>query len=265
MFSVSMPASGLVPVIVSVPHCGYRIPEELASDYRAEKISFIDDTDWFVDRLYGFAPSMGMTLVSANVSRWVIDLNRPPDGKPLYNDGRVITGLCPVTDFLGDPLYTDRRTVVSPEETERRKSLYYHPYHDKLKALIAERIATFGKVLLWDCHSIRQFVPSIRPEKFPDLILGDADGTAASPGLIETSLRNLESSGLKVTHNHPFKGGYITRHYGQPGSGCHALQLEMTKIHYMDDAEKAWDESRASRIQETLKRNFEELISELTD
>ena len=138
-FSVIHPESGLVPIIVSVPHCGHLIPDDLAREFRSDKIKFIDDTDWFVDRLYGFAPSMGMTLVSSVVSRWVIDLNRPPDGKPLYNDGRVITGLCPVTDFLGDPIYADCRLIVSQEETERRKSLYYHPYHEQLKALIAER------------------------------------------------------------------------------------------------------------------------------
>ena len=264
-FSIQHPASGESPVILSVPHCGNQLPDDLASDYRTEKITFIDDTDWFVDQLYGFGPAMGITLLSATVSRWVIDLNRDPDGKPLYSDGRVITGLCPVTDFLGDPIYADRRSEITPQEVARRKDLYYRPYHQALQALIEEKRRKFGKVLLWDCHSIRQVVPSIRPEKFPDLILGDADGTAASPGLIETTLRNLEASGLAVTHNHPFKGGYITRAYGKPVDHVHALQLEMTKVNYMDDTETRYDGGRASRMQETLKRNFEALISELTD
>ncbi|MFM7328251.1 MAG: N-formylglutamate amidohydrolase [Bacteroidota bacterium] len=265
VFRIQHPTAGESPVILSVPHCGHQLPEDLASAYRSEKISFIDDTDWFVDQLYGFGPAMGITLLSANISRWVIDLNRDPDGKPLYSDGRVITGLCPVTDFLGDPIYADRRSEVSLEEVERRKDLYYRPYHNALQELIEAKRRKFGKVLLWDCHSIRQFVPSIRPEKFPDLILGDADGTAASPGLIETTFRNLESSGLQVTHNHPFKGGFITRAYGKPGEHVHALQLEMTKVNYMDDTDTFYDGGRALRMQETLKRNFDELISELTD
>jgi len=264
-FSIQHPDSGVVPIILSVPHCGHHLPDDLAPEYDKQKTAFIDDTDWFVDQLYSFAPAMGITLLSAKVSRWVIDLNRDPDDKPLYSDGRVITGLCPVTNFLGDPIYIDKRSAIAPEEVRRRKELYYTPYHTALQELIADRLATFGKVLVWDCHSIRQFVPSIRPEKFPDLILGDADGTSASPGLIETSLRNLESSGLLVTHNHPFKGGYITRHYGKPGDGIHALQLEMTKVHYMDDTETRWDGARAARMQETLRRNFGELIGELTD
>jgi N-formylglutamate deformylase len=254
------PTTARVPILLSVPHCGTIIPETIKPQFRSDKIDFIDDTDWFVDDLYSFAPAMGITLLTANVSRWVIDLNRHPESKPLYTDGRVITGLCPTTDFLGNNIYVDNRDAVSPDDIAKRKQLYYQPYHEKLQETLTELKAEFGKVLLWDCHSIRQLVPSIRPDKFPDLILGDADGTSASPGMSEAVLRVLETSGLHVSHNHPFKGGHITRAFGQPADGIHALQLEMTKLNYMTDDERGYHPERAIRMQTLLKKVFAELI-----
>jgi N-formylglutamate amidohydrolase len=260
LYNFTEPTANRVPILLSVPHCGTIIPEPLKSQYKPEKTEFIDDTDWFVHDLYNFAPAMGITLLSANISRWVIDLNRHPQSKPLYSDGRVITGLCPTTDFLGSNLYVDDRSEVSAHDVEHRVKNYYEPYHQKIQSTLQDLKAEFGKALLWDCHSIRQFVPSIRPEKFPDLILGDADGTSASPGIIETTLRGLETSGLSVSHNTPFKGGYITREYGRPSENIHALQLEMTKVNYMDDAERSYHPERAIKIQQMLKSVFESLI-----
>ena len=117
--------------------------------------------------------------------------------------------------------------------------------------------------MLWDCHSIRQTVLTIQKEKFPDLILGDVDGTSASPGLIEGVLGVLDHSNYSVSHNHPFKGGYITRHFGRPSLNQHALQLEMTKVNYMDDEEKVYSKERAKKMREVLKLNFEKLIDQL--
>ncbi len=259
LYNFTEPIANRVPILLSVPHCGTIIPESLKLQYKAEKIEFIDDTDWFVHDLYNFAPAMGISLISANVSRWVIDLNRHPLSKPLYSDGRVITGLCPTTDFLGNNLYQDNRSEVSSGDVEHRVKTFYEPYHKKIQTTLQDLKAEFGKALLWDCHSIRQLVPSIRPEKFPDLILGDADGTSASPGIIETTLLGLETSGLSVSHNTPFKGGYITREYGRPSENIHALQLEMTKVNYMDDAERSYHPERASKIQQMLRSVFESL------
>src|SRR5262249_49262687 len=157
-------------------------------------IQFPDDTDWYVDRLYDFAPSLGITMITAIYSRWVVDLNRDPDSKPLYSDGRIITALCPSATFLGEPLYNDRRAEVSREEVNRRLRLYYEPYHLKIREILEGLKARFGTVLLWDCHSIRQVVRTIQKDTFPDLILGDADEKAASSSLIETALKNLSSS-----------------------------------------------------------------------
>jgi N-formylglutamate deformylase len=202
-------------------------------------------------------------MISAVYSRWVIDLNRDPESKPLYSDGRIITALCPTTDFFGNAIYTDQRKVVQHDEVTRRLNAYYYPYHYKIEELLLDLKNQFGRVLLWDCHSIRQSVPTIYKGKFPDLILGDADGTSSSPGLIETALQGLESGNYKLSHNHPFKGGYITRTFGKPTENQHALQLEMSKVMYMDDAELKYDDQRANEMRKILIKTFEQLIDGL--
>lgn len=258
------PAQGAeVPILISVPHCGIDFPPELKTQFKPDPILAPDDTDWFVHQLYDFAPSMGMTLIAAKYSRWVIDLNRDPQSKPLYTDGRIITALCPSTTFLGEPLYRDERKEVDPAEVNRRLQQYYWPYHQQIEGHIARLKKKFGKVLLWDCHSIRQVVLTIQKEKFPDLILGDADGTSASPGLIETALSTLDHGHYSVNHNHPFKGGFITRHFGKPSENIHALQLEMTKVNYMDDGETRYHQERASQMRALLQENFNNLIEQL--
>jgi N-formylglutamate amidohydrolase len=263
-FELIKNTSAEIPILISVPHCGTGFPEDLKNQFDDQLISAPDDTDWFVDQLYNFAPAMGMTMITAKVSRWVIDLNRDPQSKPLYTDGRIITGLCPTTTFLGTPLYKDKRTEIDQAEVNRRLEKYYHPYHQKIQTEILRLKEKFGKVLLWDCHSIRQLVPTIQKEKFPDLILGDADATSASPGLIEVALKSLENGGFQLNHNHPFKGGYITRHFGKPSENIHALQLEMTKVNYMDDSETKFDESRANKMRELLKTTFQHLAQSLS-
>lgn len=262
-YKISIPKGAKVPILLSIPHCGIAFPDELRKDFDPSMSARPDDTDWFVDQLYDFAPSMGISMISAVYSRWVVDLNRDPESKPLYTDGRIITALCPTTDFFGKPIYVDQRKEVSQEEVDRRLAAYYYPYHNKLNELLVELKNQFGVVLLWDCHSIRQFVPTIHKEKFPDLILGDADGTSASPGLIEVALKGLETSTYQVKHNYPFKGGYITRHFGTPTEHQHALQLEMTKLQYMNDTELEYHPKRAKRMQEVLKSTFEKLIDAL--
>ncbi len=263
-FRTTWPSSGLAPVLISVPHCGTRFPDTLRDEYVPRLIEAPDDTDWFVDMLYDFTTAMGMPMVSAVYSRWVIDLNRDPESTPLYTDGRIITGLCPVTTFLGEPLYRDRREQVTAADVTQRVESFYKPYHREIETQLAEMKARFGQVLLWDCHSIRQTVPTIRAEKFPDLILGSADETSASGDLVSIALDHLHGGGYTFQHNHPFKGGYITRNYGRPASGVHALQLEMSKVNYMDDDERQYDKARASRMRELLQRTLAALAERLT-
>lgn len=255
-FRIIEPKGIRVPVILSIPHCGVLFPDGLAGDFKKELASAPDDTDWFVDELYAFASDLGMLTMSSVYSRWVIDLNRDPEDKPLYTDGRIITGLCPLTNFLGQNLYLDERTIISDTEIARRKELYYVPYHQKLSELITSYKQEFGKVLIWDCHSIRQYVATIYHDKFPDLILGDAEGQSASPAVIESAFSSLSSSSYSISHNFPFQGGYITRHYGKPLENQQVLQLEMSKILYMDDTEMRYDDSRATQVSALLRKTL---------
>lgn len=262
-YRVIAPTAERVPLLVSVPHCGISFPPDIADEFDKDLTDRPDDTDWFVDRLYDFAPALGATMITAVYSRWVIDLNRDPSDNPLYTDGRIITGLCPVTDFTGRSLYKDGRTKVADDEVARRRTLYYAPYHDELRRLRSDLKSEFGTVLLWDCHSIRQDVKTIYREKFPDLILGDADEASANTMLIESALSSLQQSTYSLSHNFPFKGGYITRAYGRPEFKEHALQLEMAKINYMDDGEIVYDESRADKMRTLLSRTLRSLVDQL--
>lgn len=262
-YNIINPSVSRLPIVVSVPHCGTAFPDEIKDEYHPHLIASPDDTDWFVDKLYDFAPSMGITMITAKYSRWVIDLNRDPQSKPLYTDGRIITALCPTTTFLGEPIYKDNRSEVQADEMTRRLDIYYHPYHRKIQEILDDLKSKFGKVLLWDCHSIRQYVPTIQQDKFPDLILGSADERSASPELIRSALDTLRTGPFVLNHNHPFKGGYITRFFGKPEEHQHALQLEMCKIRYMDDTETCYDEKRATVVRDLLKATFESLAERL--
>ena len=252
------------PVIVSVPHSGADFPEELKSHYRPEMTAQPDDTDWYVHDLYNFAPELGITVIHAKYSRWVIDLNRDSESTPLYDDGRIITGLTPSTDFFGNEIYVDNKFTPNNEETERRLKHYYQPYYQEIESLLKDRINEFGQVLLWDGHSIRRLVPTIRREPFPDLILGDNDEKSAAQEIIDIALNGLRAGKYQVNHNTPFKGGHITRYFGKPETGVHSLQLEMTKIHYMNDDELTFNEERAEDVRKVLRPVFEQLISHLT-
>ncbi len=263
-YTIRQPTSAAVPIIVSVPHCGTSFPEDLRDQYNSNLIQRPDDTDWFVHDLYDFAGEMGMTLIHAEFSRWVVDLNRDPESKPLYSDGRIITALCPVTSFLGEPLYKDHRSFVDKEEANNRLARFYFPYHTALRKLMDETKSRFGKVLLWDCHSIRHSVKTIHAQDFPDLNLGDNDGRSAAAQLINIAKETLSSEEYSFSHNYPFKGGYITRHFGNPDRNEFALQLEMNKFRYMDDDEVRYHPVRAARMRELLKKTFRRLIEELS-
>lgn len=262
-FYIIQPKGKKVPIIISVPHCGTSFPDELIDDYNPNMIQTPDDTDWFVHKLYDFATKHGITIIYAKYSRWVIDLNRDPESAPLYNDGRIITGLTPSTDFFGNDIYLNESKIPNQEEINRRLATYYWPYYNKIETLINELKMNFKDVVLWDAHSIRQSVPTIRKENFPDMILGNNDEKTAHPKLIETTLNGLKSGKFGVNHNTPFKGGHITRYFGNPEKNIHALQLEMVKTLYMDDEELNYNESRANEVRKILEPIFKNLIQTL--
>lgn len=263
-FHVHHPKGKRIPILVSIPHCGSLFPEELLALYKPDLIEAPDDTDWFVNQLYDFATQMGITLLSSVYSRWVIDLNRDPENKPLYSDGRIITGLCPTTNFLGESIYADNRDSLDSTDVDHRLKHYYLPYHTELTVLLKSIKSEFGRVLIWDAHSIRSEVATIYKGKFPDLILGDVNGTSATGSIIDAVYEKLRSSKHSVSHNDPFKGGFITRKYGKPEDNQYALQLEMSKINYMDATETRYDQIKAERIKTLLKSTLATLAEVLT-
>ncbi|QSE97999.1 N-formylglutamate amidohydrolase [Fulvivirga lutea] len=259
-YNIIQPIGKRVPMIVSSPHSGVQFPDELKDHYNQQLIATPDDTDWFIHQLYDFAPEMGITMIAGNYSRWVIDLNRNPDSQPLYNDGRIITELCPTKSFAGEEIYKSGKQPKE-KEVERRLETYYWPYYQKIQELIDDLKNEFGYVIFWDAHSIRKYVPLIRKDDFPELILGDNEGVTASKKLSDLTLQTLQHRGHQINYNDPFKGGHLTRYFGKPEQNQHALQLEMTKVNYMDDSETEYHKPRASRMRESLSLVFEELIN----
>ena len=262
-FYIIEPKVKKIPFVLSVPHCGVEFPAEIKEHYDSALIQQPDDTDWYVQDLYHFSTELGITIIYAKYSRWVIDLNRDPDSKPLYNDGRIITALTPFTDFFGNEIYKKAEYKPNEEEVNRRLKLYYWPYYQKIEKIIADLNKDFKEVLFWDAHSIRSYVPTIRKERFPDMILGNNDLKTARKELIATALETLSQSNYQVNHNTPFKGGHLTRYFGKPQENVHALQLEMVKSLYMEANELDYSTAKANLVQSTLKNTFVKLIEEL--
>ncbi|MEM6803276.1 MAG: N-formylglutamate amidohydrolase, partial [Bacteroidota bacterium] len=136
IFTLIEPTAPSVPILLSIPHLGTDSPKELKDHYDPALAQRPDDTDFDLDKLYDFAPSLGITTIYANYSRWLIDLNRSPDNQSLYQDGRIITALCPITDFKRNPIYKEKGLEPNPEEIERRKGAYYDPYYQKIEEIL---------------------------------------------------------------------------------------------------------------------------------
>ena len=229
---------GTAPLLISIPHLGRQLPEEIQSAFSPEA-EIVSDTDWHLDQLYGFAKDLGASVLGARISRYAIDLNRPPTGESLY-PGQTTTGLCPTETFHGVPLY---RQGQAPDDAEiaRRRETYWQPYHDALKAELERLVLAHGRVLLWEAHSISSVLPRLFEGKLPDLNFGTNAGATCAPSILEAVLAPLEGEATApggYTHvvNGRFKGGYITRHYGRPTDGVHAIQLEMCQSVYMDES-----------------------------
>jgi N-formylglutamate amidohydrolase len=246
-------ARGDSPLIVSVPHAGRHVPDAIALRL-APRARDVPDTDWHVDELYRFAPSMGATLVTATHSRYVVDLNRDPSGKALY-PGADNTELCPTRTFCNEPVYQPGE-APSPAEIDARRATYFDPYHALLASEIARIRARHGHALLVDGHSIAAEVPRFFTGRLPDLNLGTSDG-ASCDATVQALAAGVVASAAGFTHvvNGRFKGGFITRRYGAPDRNVHALQLEMTQACYLDEADPAaYDATRAAALMRVLER-----------
>jgi N-formylglutamate deformylase len=242
---------GTRPLLVSLPHDGSHLPDEFARRMQPEARG-APDTDWHVSRLYDFARGLGASILVPTHSRYVVDLNRPPDDVSLY-PGQNTTGLCPGTRFSGDPVYLDGQ-APGPGEVAGRVDRFWRPYHALLEVEIARLRAEHGRVLLWEGHSIRSRVPFLFEGRLPDLNLGTVDGTSCRAGTqarIEAVLG--AQSAYSWIANGRFKGGYITRHYGRPAEGVEGVQLELAQCNYMDEDRFEWDEARAARLQPLLR------------
>jgi N-formylglutamate deformylase len=241
---------GSVPMLVSMPHMGTDIPLDLQGDYVSRALD-VEDTDWHLAQLYDILPALGISVLQPRYSRYVIDLNRPPDDTPMY-PGASNTELCPTHFFNGDALYKPG-LEPSSQEINRRRSTYWQPYHDALALELARIKAVYGFALLWDAHSIRSCIPWLFEGKLPDLNMGTASGAAAATAVSDAAA--AEVGGFTHVINGRFKGGYITRHYGQPAQHVHAIQLEKCQSLYMQEVPPfAYDEALALKLQPTLKR-----------
>lgn len=250
---------GRVPLLVSMPHVGLHIPEDIAGRMTGLALTR-GDTDWHVDRLYDFIDALGASVVAATHSRYVVDLNRPPDGASLY-PGQATTGLCPTTTFDGEPLYEDG---AEPDEAEvaRRVAGYWKPYHEQLAAELARLKAAHGHALLWDAHSIRSVVPRLFEGRLPDLNIGTAGGASCDPDVAGRVVAAAESArDYGAVLNGRFTGGYITRQYGRPGDGVHAIQLELSQRTYMDeDPPYRFRDDLAARVRPALRVMLESML-----
>ncbi|MBS0444840.1 MAG: N-formylglutamate deformylase [Proteobacteria bacterium] len=244
---------GTSPLLVSFPHAGTVIPPELEARMTPEALQRAD-VDWHLPQLYAFAEGLGASLLIARHARHVIDLNRPPEDTSLY-PGQDVTGLLPIDTFRKEPLYRAGQ-APRPGEAKQRLATYWQPYHDALRGELERLHAEHGRVVLWDAHSIASVMPRFFDGKLPDLNLGTADGRACAPAIqaaVEAEMR--ARTGYTHVSNGRFKGGYITRHYGQPERGIHALQLEMCQCVYMDEtAPFAYRPDLAAGVQPLLQR-----------
>jgi len=241
-------------MLMSVPHLGTEIVADIAAVLLPQAVTS-PDTDFHLDRLYDFAAELRIGRLQARYSRYVIDLNRPPDNADLY-PGANSTGLVPVDTFAGEPLYRDEE----PDDAEiaTRLDTFWRPYHSALADELARLRTEFGTVVLFDCHSIRSHVPRLFDGRLPDFNLGTANGASCSPELRELLTSTLDVPEFTLAVDGRFKGGYITRRYGAPTEGVHAFQLELSQATYMrEDASNAYDEARAARVQPCLRRMLE--------
>jgi N-formylglutamate deformylase len=251
---------GTSPLLISIPHSGTALPEALA--HRLTVVGrTVPDTDWYVDLLYDFARGLGASIIKANYSRYVVDLNRSPDSASLY-EGAPTSPVCPTESFGGSFIYMAGH---APDEREiaSRIDEYWRPYHGRIAIELAQMRAAYGKALLWDAHSIASEIPGLFEGVLPEFNLGTRDGASCPREISEALLHIVARDGeFGVVLDGRFKGGYITDHYGKPADGVYAVQLELARRAYMNEAvEQVWDPQRAERAQALISRLLSRYLS----
>jgi len=248
---------GRVPLLISMPHNGQNLPQNIA-DKMTNKAKLVPDTDWYKDRLYDFAIEMGVYILMPKYNRYVIDLNRDPEGVDLY-PGANSTELCPTTAFDESALYLAGQ-VPDQEEINNRIELYWQPYHQAIASTLAEIKEKFDGGVLLEAHSILSHVPRFFDGQLPDFNFGTASGASCSDELL-TAVEALDFSPYSTITNGRFKGGFITRAYGKPKNNIHALQLELSQSTYMNEPSNEYNEQLAKAVKPKLKALVECLIT----
>jgi len=238
---------GISPLLVSVPHDGRELPEIIAATMTAAGKA-LPDTDWHVALLYEFAKEIGASMIVANYSRYVVDLNRPADDASMY-EGQRSTGLCPLQTFDGRDLYSGDESI----DIEDRLARYWHPYHDKVRHVLDASRDIHGHALLWDAHSLASRMPTLFEGELPVLNIGTYDGRSCATSLSDAVLSVAQESPYDVVLNARFKGGHTTRHYGRPAQNIHAIQLELAQRAYMDEQTREYEDEKASHLRDTLR------------
>jgi N-formylglutamate deformylase len=248
---------GNAPLLVSIPHAGTYLPECLRARLTPVGLGVID-TDWHVDKLYEFLGGLDVTVITATHSRTAADLNRSPTGGLLY-PGQAETGLCPTETFAGAPLYNGEPPDAS--DIAQRIECYWRPYHAELQSQIARLRALHPTITILDAHSIRGQIPRLFEGLLPDLNFGTNNGASCDPALAARAARAAESDFSQVL-NGRFKGGYITRHYGNPADGINVIQLELAQRSYLDeDAPHRYDAPKAAALIEVLQKIVAALLN----
>jgi N-formylglutamate deformylase len=248
--------AGYSPLLVSIPHDGCHVPADIGDQMTPAGLA-LPDTDWHVAELYGFAREIGASMLVANYSRYVVDLNRPASDEALY-PGQVATGLCPLQTFAGDDIYAS--TVIDGDEVQRRVAAYWQPYHDQIAGVLQSMRKKYGYALLWDAHSISSVVPRLFDGELPELNIGTDGGQSCSAEIESTVARAAGTSQFGYVVNGRFQGGFITRHYGDPGNDVHAVQLEIAQRTYMDETTGVFDTAKASTLRYTLGTMLDEFV-----
>ena len=251
--------AGGIPLLVSMPHVGLDIPDEIAARMTPQALVKMD-TDWHLRELHGFLQDMDASVLSARWARYVIDLNRPREDTNLY-PGQDTTGLLPMDTFHREPLYLAGQEP-DLQDRQRRVERYWAPYHLQLEQELGRLLRVHGAVVLWEAHSIASRVPRFFDGKLPDLNFGTADGASCDAGLTEAEVGLARDGQFTVALNGRFKGGHITRHYGQPARRVHAIQLEMCQCLYMNEAAPfAYRPDLAAQVQPLLQNMMEAAVA----
>ena len=235
---------GRIPLLISMPHNGEEIPEDIKAKMTPTGLS-VQDTDWYMDKLYAFAVDLGAYILMPKYSRYVIDLNRDPTGINLY-PGSDTTELCPTTSFESKPLYLAEQ-LPDQAENERRVKLYWQPYHDAIAATLDDMQQEFGKAVMLEAHSIASIVPRFFDGQLPDFNFGTNNGVSCDESLVQ-AIEAVDYSPFSQVTNGRFKGGYITRAYADLERNIHTLQLELSQRTYMNEDTLEYADEKAEQV-----------------